>query len=51
MPAKISGVLEGSIAEELDIDVDEINDIIDRVQRNQHKSKVPESPKKTLMVI
>ena len=40
-----------SIAEELDIDVDEINDIIDRVQRNQHKSKVPESPKKTIMVI
>ena len=40
-----------SIAEELDIDVDEINDIIDRVQRNQHKSKVPESPKKSIMVI
>ncbi|WP_407432487.1 NAD+ synthase [Methanobrevibacter sp.] len=40
-----------SIAEELDIDVDEINDIIDRVQRNQHKSKVPESPNKTIMVI
>ena len=40
-----------SIAEELYIDVDEINDIIDRVQRNQHKSKVPESPKKTIMVI
>ena len=40
-----------SIAEELDIEVDEVNDIIDRVERNNHKTKVPESPKKTLMVI
>ena len=40
-----------SIAEELYIDVDEINDIIDRVQRSQHKSKVPESPKKSILVI
>ena len=40
-----------SIAEELDIKVDEVNDIMNRVKRNQHKSKVPESPKKTRMVI
>ena len=40
-----------SIAEELDIEVDEVNDIMNRVKRNQHKSKVPESPKKTRMVI
>lgn len=40
-----------SIADELDIEVDEVNDIIGRVERNNHKTKVPESPKKTLMVI
>ena len=40
-----------SITEELDIKVDEVNDIMNRVKRNQHKSKVPESPKKTRMVI
>ncbi len=40
-----------SIADELDIEVDEVNNIINRVNRNKHKSKVPESPKKTLMVI
>ena len=40
-----------SIANELYIEVDDVNDIINRVNRNKHKSKVPESPKKTLMVI
>ena len=40
-----------SIAKELDIDIDEVNNVITRVQRNQHKSQVPESPKKTTMVI
>ena len=40
-----------SIAEDLNIDADEVKDIIIRVQRNQHKSQVPESPKKTTMVI
>ena len=40
-----------TMADELDIEVDEVNDIIDRVTRNKHKNKVPESPKKTLMVI
>ena len=40
-----------SIAKELDIEVNEVNDIINRVERNQHKTQVPESPKKTLMVI
>ena len=40
-----------SIAKELDIEVDEVNDVINRVKRNEHKNKVPESPKKTKMVI
>ncbi len=40
-----------SIAKELNIEVNEVNDIINRVERNQHKTQVPESPKKTLMVI
>ena len=40
-----------SIADELDIEVDEVNNIINRVYRNKHKSTVPESPKKTTMVI
>ena len=40
-----------SIAKELNIEVNEVNDIINRVKRNQHKTQVPESPKKTLMVI
>ena len=40
-----------SIADELDIEVDEVNNIINRVYRNKHKSTVPESPKKTRMVI
>ena len=40
-----------SIADELDIEVDEVNNIINRVYRNKHKTKVPESPKKTTMVI
>ena len=40
-----------TIANELDISVDEVDDIITRVERNKHKTKVPESPKKTTMVI
>ena len=40
-----------SIADELDIEVNDVNDIINRVYRNKHKSTVPESPKKTKMVI
>ena len=40
-----------SIADELDIEVNDVNDIINRVNRNKHKTKVPESPKKTTMVI
>ncbi len=39
------------IAENLNISVDGVNGIINRVNRNKHKSKVPECPKKTLMVI
>ena len=34
------------IADDLDISVDSVNMIINRVNRNEHKSKVPESPKK-----
>jgi len=34
------------IADNLDISVDNVNMIINRVNRNEHKSKVPESPKK-----
>ena len=45
------GIDADSIADELDIEIDDVNDIINRVNRNKHKSKVPESPKKTLMVI
>ena len=40
-----------SIADELNIEVNNVNDIINRVNRNKHKTKVPESPKKTTMVI
>ncbi|MBQ9026122.1 MAG: NAD+ synthase [Methanobrevibacter sp.] len=45
------GIDADSIADQLDIEVDEVNNIINRVNRNKHKSEVPESPKKTLMVI
>ena len=31
--------------------IDEIDMIINKVKRNAHKSKVPESPEKTVMVI
>ena len=34
------------IADDLDISVDSVNMIINRVNRNEHKSKVPECPKK-----
>ena len=34
------------IADNLDISVDSVNMIINRVNRNEHKSKVPECPKK-----
>ena len=40
-----------AIADELDISADEVDDIINRVERNEHKTKVPESPKMTRMVI
>ena len=39
------------IAEKLDISINDIDMIINRVKRNEHKNKVPESPKKTRMVI
>lgn len=37
------------IAEELDISVDDVNMIIDKVIRSQHKMKVPESPLKKIL--
>ncbi len=39
------------IVKNLDISIDDIDMIINKVKRNAHKSKVPESPKKTIMVI
>nr|WP_305514076.1 MULTISPECIES: NAD+ synthase [unclassified Methanobrevibacter] len=41
-------VINTKIAQYLDIPVDDVDMIIDKVIRNQHKSKVPESPKKTI---
>ena len=40
---------ETEIAEKLDISVDDVNMIINKVIRNKHKSEVPESPKKTIL--
>ncbi len=37
------------IAEELDISVDDVDMIINKMIRSEHKSKVPESPKKTIL--
>ena len=37
------------IAKKLDISVDDVNMIITKVIRSEHKSKVPESPKKTII--
>jgi NAD+ synthase len=36
------------IAEILDISVDDVNMIINKIIRSEHKSKVPEIPKKIL---
>ena len=38
---------ESEIADKLIIPIDDVNMIITKVIRSQHKSKVPESPKKT----
>ncbi len=37
------------IAEKLDISADDIDMIINKINRSRHKSKVPESPQKTIM--
>ena len=37
------------IAEKLDISVDDVDMIIDKIGRSEHKSKVPESPQKTIL--
>ena len=43
------GMEDTEIAQELDISVDDVNMIITKIIRSQHKSKVPESPKKTIL--
>ncbi len=40
---------EAQIAEKLDISVDDINMIITKIIRSEHKTKVPEIPKKTIL--
>ena len=37
------------IADKLEISVDDVDMIINKINRNQHKSKVPESPEKTIL--
>jgi len=37
------------IADKLEISVDDVDMIINKIERNRHKSKVPESPKKTIL--
>ena len=37
------------IAENLEISVDDVDMIITKIKRSEHKSKVPESPKKTIL--
>ena len=37
------------ISEMLEIPVDDVDMIIDKINRNRHKSKVPESPQKTIL--
>lgn len=37
------------IAEKLEISVDDVNMIIEKIVRSEHKSKVPESPQKTIL--
>ena len=37
------------IAEKLKISVNDVDMIIDKINRNKHKSEVPESPKKTIL--
>ena len=40
---------DNEIAEKLDISVDNVDMIINKIIRNEHKSKVPESPLKTIL--
>ena len=35
------------ISEKLNININDVNMIIDKVNRSKHKSEIPESPKKT----
>lgn len=37
------------IADKLEISVDDVDMIIDKISRNRHKSRIPESPKKTIL--
>ena len=46
---KENGCSRKEIAEKLDISVDDVNMIITKIKRSEHKSKVPESPQKTIL--
>lgn len=37
------------IADKLEISADDVDMIIDKISRNRHKSRIPESPKKTIL--
>ena len=39
----------GEIQEKLDISLDDVDMIINKIIRSEHKSKVPESPQKTIL--
>ena len=43
------GLKADEISEKLNISTDDVNMIIDKVVRSQHKSKVPEIPEKTIL--
>ncbi len=45
----VEGMKNTEIAEKLDISVDDVDMIINKVNRNEHKSKVPEIPGKTIL--
>ena len=45
----VEDIKNTEIAEKLDISVDDVDMIINKVNRNKHKSKVPEIPEKTIL--
>ena len=44
-----NGKEDKEISEMLEISVDDVDMIIDKINRNKHKSEVPESPRKTIL--